>query len=265
MDFLKKHYEKVLLGAVLIGLVFAVTFLLFKINGDKEELERMRNEVIRPPVKPLTNLDLSLPKEALKRMAEPVALDFSTPNKLFNPLTWQKAPDGRLVPGTKVGPSALTITNLTPLYLRLNLESVSTSEAGARYVIGVQQEAAVRPEKRNKRMAYCKLNDKTDTFTLVEVKGPADDPTELRVVLNDTGKTNVITKTQPYQRVDGYMADLRYEVERRGWNKYRVGSPLSFGGEDYKIVAINENEVILLANSNQKKWTITYTKPNAAP
>ena len=58
MDFLKKHYEKVLLGVVLLGLAVAVAFLPFKIASEKQTLEDMRNQLIHPKVKPLTNLDL---------------------------------------------------------------------------------------------------------------------------------------------------------------------------------------------------------------
>ena len=48
MDFLKKHYEKVLLGVVLLGLAVAVAFLPFKIASDKQALEDKRNQLIHP-------------------------------------------------------------------------------------------------------------------------------------------------------------------------------------------------------------------------
>src|ERR1039458_1853851 len=79
MDFLKKHYEKVLLGVVLLGLAVAVAFLPFKIASEKQKLEDMRNQLIHPKVKELTNLDLSLPDAVLKRMAAPALVDFSAP------------------------------------------------------------------------------------------------------------------------------------------------------------------------------------------
>ena len=97
MDFLKKHYEKVLLGAVLLGLAVAVGFLPFKITSDKEELEKKRDQLIHPNVKPLANQDLAQPESMLQRLTIPVALDFSAPHKLFNPMPWQKAQDGRLI------------------------------------------------------------------------------------------------------------------------------------------------------------------------
>ena len=87
-----------------------------------------------------------------------------------------------------------------------------------------------------------------------------------RVVLelNDTGQRVTVTKDQPFRRVDGYMVDLKYAPENKTWTNRRVGASLSFNGEEYNIVAITENEVVLSAKSNQKKWTIKYSA-SAAP
>jgi len=57
---------------------------------------------------------------------------------------------------------------------------------------------------------------------------------------------------------------LKYAPESKIWAGRRVGAPLAFNGEDYNIVAITENEVVLSAKSNQKKWTIKYSA-SAAP
>ena len=167
MDFLKKHYEKVLLGVVLLGLAVAVVFLLLKIPSEKQKLEDMRNTLTHPNVNPLPNLDLALPDNMLKRMATPAMVDFSAPNKVFNPMPWQKAVDGRLIraDATNVGPNAVTITKLTPLYLKLTLDSVTPLDTGTRYVIGIEKEAALNPRERNKTQKYCSLN--TDRKSVV--------------------------------------------------------------------------------------------------
>ena len=105
---------------------------------------------------------------------------------------------------------------------------------------------------------------KNDTFTMLEVRGKPDDPAPVKLVvqLNDTGERAVISTNAPFQRVDAYTADLRYPPENRPpWLARRVGATLAFNGEEYKIVAINQNEVILSA-PNQKKWTI---KASATP
>ena len=91
MDFLKKHYEKIILGVVLLGLAVAVAFIPFKVGSERKELEDKRLSLIPRSVKPLTNLDLTVPETAIKRAAAPVALDFSSTHRLFNPMPWQKA------------------------------------------------------------------------------------------------------------------------------------------------------------------------------
>jgi len=272
MEFFKRHYEKIILGVVLLGLAAAVAFIPLKVANEKKQLEEKRLSLIPRSVKPLTNLDLSLPEAALKRVTVPVVIDFSTTHRLFNPMPWQKAADGHLIKydDSRIGPKAVTITKLTPLYLVISLDSVNMSDAGARYVIGVQKEAAALPAQRVKKGNYCKLNDKNDSFTLRKVEGPPEDPTKLTLELNDTGETAVVTKDQPYKRVDGYMADLKYAPENKTWLGKRVGSsPLLFNGEEYNIVAILQNEVVLSAKSNQKKWPIpvnpaSANNPNAA-
>src|SRR2546430_1186107 len=144
MDFLKKHYEKVLLGVVLLGLAAAVVFLMIKIPSEQEELDNKRKNLLAPKVKQLTNLDLTLFDGAIKRATTPAVLDFGPPNKLFNSMKWQRAADQHLirVDSTNVGPQAVAITKLTPLYLMLSLDSVTVADTGARYRITIEKQAA---------------------------------------------------------------------------------------------------------------------------
>ena len=261
MDFIRKHYEKVLLGVVLIGLAVAVVFLQFVVSSEQQKLSELTATVLNPKVKQLTNLDLTVLDSALKRVAAPATIDFGQPNRLFNPMTWQKSLDGRLIPSQKVGPNALVVTNIVPLYLRLTLDAVTP---GSNYMIGIQKEAAPVPGQRTRKQALCSLNPptKNDTFTMLEVKGKPEDPSQVKVIvqLNDTGEHATLVTNAPYTRVDGYMADLLYGPERKFWSDKRVGAVLPFNGEDYKIVAINQSEVVLSA-PNQKKWTIKANTP----
>ena len=39
MEFIKKHYEKMLLGLVLAGLIGALVFMLFYIAADKQAMD----------------------------------------------------------------------------------------------------------------------------------------------------------------------------------------------------------------------------------
>ena len=100
-----------------------------------------------------------------------------------------------------------------------------------------------------------------------ELKGKPEDPSQVIIELTDTGDHAVVTRETPYKRVDGYTGDLRYPPENKTWTGRRVGSPaLTFNGEEYNIVAITQNEVVLSAKSNQKKWTITFNPtPTTTP
>lgn len=262
MDFLKKNYEKVLLGVVLLGLAVAVAFLPFKIASEKQALEDMRNQYRQKPVKELTNLDLTLPDAVLKRSAVSARVDFSAPNRLFNPMPWQKAADGHLikVDAANIGPNALVVTKMLPLYLKLSLDSVTVSDSGSRYVIGIENEAALNLKDRRKSQKYCSIDTKTDIFTLRKARPGADGPTNpvVTLELNDTHKMVELSRDQPFRRVEGHMADLKYAPEAKTWTGRRVGATLGFNGEEYNIVAITDDEVVLSAKSNQKKWSVKY-------
>ena len=264
MEFLKKNYEKVLLGAVLLGLAVAVGFLPFLISSQKQALKELEESVRPANVKPLTNIDLTVAQAALKRLATPAMIDFGPPNRLFNPMPWQKAADGHLIPVSKVGPSALVVTNINPLFLRLSLDSVNTDASGnATYIIGVEKPGATGNTKSRMQVS-CTINPPTKNaakiFSMLEVKGKPEDPSEIVVQLEDSKERVSISKAKPFERIEGYTAELRYEPEKKRWDNCRVNvkpSPaLAFNGEEYNIVAINKDEVVLSAKSNGKKWPL---------
>jgi hypothetical protein len=180
---------------------------------------------------------------------------------LFNPVEWQQAVNGALIKlanGSEVGPRAVVVTQITPLYLLLTLDSVETNEFGARYIIDVERQAAQNPWERGQRQHYSSLDEKNETFTIRSVEGPPDNPTRLVLGLTDTGEEAVLSKDKPFRRVDGYMADLKYGPEDKKWPSQRIGANLKFDDDEYIIVAINQNEVVLSAKSNQKKTTLPY-------
>jgi hypothetical protein len=265
MDFLKKHYEKLILGLVLLGLGVAVAFLPFKISSERQDLTALTQTITKRKVPPLTNLDLTIQENVLKRAGIPALIDFSSSNKLFNPIPWMQTKDTppRLIPSNKAGPSLTVVTNITPLYLKLSLEGVNLSadSNSAVYVVGITKEAAPKVADRAKKTTYCRLNEKKDKDGIIvtAANGPLEDPTSVVLELLDTGEKVTLTKQSketPYKRIDGYAADVSYPPEKFMRKNQRVGEMLKFASEEYKIVAINPNELVLSANSNQKKWTI---------
>jgi hypothetical protein len=260
MDFLKKNYEKILLSVVLLGLVVAVAFLPLKISSEKQKMEDMSKSLVPKP-KPLPPVDMTKEDATLKLMAGPPTVDFGPPNRLFNPMLWQKAADGHLIKAdsTNIGPNALVITKLTPLFLKLSLDNITVLDTGTRYVIGTERQAAANPKDRPHKQTYCSIGTKGDVFTLHDVKVTPDNQTNVVLELHDTGENVTVGKDKPYERIDSYMVDLKYPPENKIFPPARrVGATIEFNDETYKIVAITTNELVLSATSNQKKWTVSH-------
>ena len=244
MDFLKKHYEKILLGFVLAGLIGVLVFMILYIASDREEMAQKREGLIHPRVTALTNLDLTVQSNA---MAD-----------------WLKYPDGRIVPlktGNEIGLNAVVVTNITPLYLILSLDEVVTNELGVRYTVGVEKQAALTAARRRKQShLIAEDGEVKDLFKLVKVTGAKENPDALVLKLADDGEEVSIALGKPYRRVEAYIADFRYPPENnKTFHGRRIGDKVSFGGTDYLVVEVNQNELILADQSNQKKTSLPFT------
>jgi hypothetical protein len=260
MEFIKKNYEKVLLGLVLLGLAVAVAFLPFKIASEREKLEEMRNRLTTVQVPPLPDLNMAPMDAAISRVSTPVQVNFGEPNKLFNPMPWQVDADGHLLPVTKVGPSIVAISNITALFTIISLDRVvPVPDSPPAFLIGVEKQAAASSRERSKRQYYCKAGETHDVFKLLMALGPTNEPSKWVIELTDTGEKGEITADKPFRRVDGYKAVLSYAPEKLVRTDVRVGTVLSFNYDTYTVVRISTNEVVLSASSNQKKWTISPT------
>lgn len=261
MEFLKKHYEKIVLGVVLAGLVGALVFMPFYISRDNEAMTALTSTIINnPTAKELTNLDLSVPAGAAARLRQTYKLDLETTNRLFNPMDWQKLPDGTLVPVlSHIGPQMVVVTNITPLYLIIGLESVVTNEIGVRYAISVEKQAEKTPRKRLKVQRQAAVGDKNDLFSVVSFKGAAENPEEVSVKLADTGEVVSFSHEKFFRRIDAYMADFLYSPEKKVFRAKRVGEKVSFKGVDFLVDDVSQNELVLQDQSNQKKTSRPFT------
>ncbi|HEU5396337.1 MAG TPA: hypothetical protein VFV81_04165, partial [Verrucomicrobiae bacterium] len=195
MEFLKKNYEKVILSVVLLGLVGVLIAMWFVIQADQQKMSTFKDMIFNTPNKPLPELDLASDTQALQRLKSPFKLDLESTNHLFNPVEWQRMNDGRLVRRETLGAKAATVTDITPLYLVISLDGVETNELGARYNVGIERQAAPLPALRRKTGRFVSTDDrKKDLFTLLDVQGPADNPTALVLKLADTGETISISR-----------------------------------------------------------------------
>ena len=260
MDFLKKHYEKVLLGLMLAGLIGVLVFMIFYITADQTDMDNKRTSLTNPHVKELTNLDMTIQDGAILRLKSPYNLDLETTNKLLNPMEWVRLPDGSLAPkATKTGSQVAVVTNITPLYLVVTFDSSTTNELGARYVVSVERQAAPVANKRHRTPHYVSKGDKpNDAFALLDVKGAPENPDGLVLKLVDSGEVVTISHDKPFRRVDAHAADFNYGPERKVFRGKRIGDKVSFGGVDYAVVEVTQNELILSDQSNQKKTSLPF-------
>ena len=264
MDFLKKHYEKIVLGVVLLGLAAAVALLPQKIARERADLEDKRNQVVNIKPKPLTNIFDAHYNQAYQQLEKPQSLNFSRPHNLFNPVPWQKRSDGTLIKvqtGSEIGPEALVVSKINPLFTTITFESVGAS--GSNYQVSVVRDAETSPRKRAKKTALLEVGAKGEFLTVQAVQGPAEKPDALVLVLTDTGEKISLTADKPFQRVDGYSADLKYDPEKRVWLARRIGDKLLFSGDEFSVVSINliatgQFEVVVSAKSTGKKTTIRH-------
>lgn len=271
MDFIKKNYEKVLLGVVLLGLVLGAVLLILMIPGERRALDEKRGEIIRKQAKPLADLDSGRVTFLLERYGRGLNLDLTTSNRVFNPVQWQRKADNTLLKvamGNEVGPEAVVVTKITPLYLNITLDSVDTIGGKLYYVISVEKQAAAKSTQRGRKPFSAQPNVKTESFVIREVHGDPANPTDLVLDLTEGGDRITLARDKPFKRVDGYMADFKYPPDNKTWLNQRVGAgsagtPLiTIAGEQYIVVAISKNEVVLSAKLNNKKTPRPY---NPAP
>ncbi len=261
MEFLKKNYEKILLGLVLAGLIGALVFMPFYIGSDNQAMTELVDSIIKKSATELTNLDLTVQSSVTARLHSSYNLDLETTNRVFNPMEWQKTPDGNIVPvASHTGPRMVIVTNITPLYLVMTFDSVTTNELGARYAIGVERQADKVPAKRHKVPRFASVGDKAnDAFALLQVKGAPENPDEVVLKLVDSGEVVSVSHDKPYRRVDAYAADFRYDPEKKVFHAKRVGDKANFNGTDFTVDGVSQSELILQDQSNQKKTSRPFT------
>lgn len=262
MEFVKKHYEKVVLALVILVLLAAAALLPFIIKGKKDKLVEYSTALTTKPVKPLPALDTSVQEGALQRAQGIYLLDLTTKHNTFNPVKWLKDTYGKPVKVTGAdvdGVGSIEITDIRELYMIITYDRADSTGG---YYITVEKQGSLKKSERQKQGAFVvKGGSKSDAFTLVEAKGPPENPTELILQPKDSTEPISVTPAKPYKKVDGYTADLKYKVDNRTFMDHRVGDRLTFGSGGqyrYKIVAINQTGVVLSAESNNKNTPISF-------
>jgi hypothetical protein len=258
MDFLKKHYEKIILCLVLLGLAGAALHMSGVIQGVRVQLQPV---TIAPPAKtaPIAPLDLKPYVDVLEQITNPPPVLLSGDHNLFNPVTWKRKANGDLMKIIKTGPDALMVTNIVPLYTIIAYEHPT---GGAIYAMSWQQHADLRLPNRRGTPEHLQKDEKKKIvpFIVRGIKGAENDPSEINLEIVDTGETNVwVSTNSPYKRVDSHLADLRYDPDPQlSLNKKQVNDAFRLENELYKIVEITNNAVRVQSERTTKvteiKW-----------
>lgn len=265
MPFLKKHYEKIILSIVLLGLVVAAAGLPFMVSRERQQIEEMVSGVVKSRPKPWRITNLSTNQQAVNHMLGPVKLQLSGGHNLFNPVRWIRTPGGSVVKldsGGKVGPEAVKLLATHPLSLTVSFEPAGKSGDVLRYAIAITRETgggAASPKRGS-----APVLQKSQYFRITKVEGPAEDPTALHVQLDakalqldEDFPSIVVAKGKAYKQVVGYIADLEYANDNKTFlgRKEEDNITLSTdrtGQETYKIVVIAADQVVLSSKSTKK-------------
>jgi len=261
MQFLKKHYEKIILCIVLLALAVAAVMLGIKVSAIKRSLAKAGQTIDSYPRVPLNPVDLTAFEQSLAMHTNPPAIAMTNRHLLFNPVRWYKKPDGSIIKvatGTEIGIGALQCTSIKPLKRIISLESASGTGDRARFAIGVTKQGALDRLEQRKKMQYASLNDKNKYFLLKEVRGDVQvDATLVLVWVEDESNEELlVSKAMPNEKVTDYMVDLSYPPDNIEFKGKRVNDAIAIAGENYIIIAITENQVVMSAERNQKRTIV---------
>lgn len=266
MDFIKKHYEKLVLGVVLLAVAGVAISLVLSVSQVREDLKKALEQLAGVRPKPLLPVNLTTNEAALARVVKHVPVVLGAPDHYtFNPVTWARASNGRLEPTRSrpdLGAAGLAYVNSHDLVLEIGFAAVQGTPEAPRYQFSIRREFEKNPRNRQPIVESVALGaeSKDQIFKLLEVRGPKEDPTDFVCELVSSREQFVISKTKTFKKTQGYSADLRYDAERREYAQKRVGDSLTLSGAAYKIVAIEKDELVVSAPNSVRT---TVLKPSA--
>jgi hypothetical protein len=261
MQFLKKHYEKLILCIVLLGLAVAAVMLSIRVSQVKRSLATSAKTIASYPRTPLKPVDLTVFENSLAVHTNPPPVAMTNRHLLFNPVRWYKKPDGSIVKvatGNEIGIGALQCVQIRPLKRIVTLESVTGTPEKPRYSFGIVKQGSTNRVDQSKKLQYASPQDKNKFFYLKEVKGEPLNPTEVVITwLEDESNDElVVSKTAPSEKVTDHLVDLVYPPDNLEFKGKRLNDAITISGENYIIIAITENQVVMSAERNQKRTIV---------
>lgn len=268
----RQNYEKAVLVVVLLLLAAGVWMLYQTSQDERQNIQDMTRVVTTKEGKPIAPVDLAPFEAAMKAATNRPPLTYSGKHNLLNPVKWQYVRGGtpiKVQTGTEVGPAAMRIVSITPLQLTVAFDKVAMSgaEVGGYHII-YTNEVETAPNLRRRSQYVTPGSTNTQVFIVTEVKGPAEAPTELVAVLPKfNGEKISFAPGKHFVKTVGYEAELKYMPSGKTFPRLRLPlqvnreTVVDIDGENYKVVDIAANKVVLSDDSNGKRYTIDQMAP----
>ena len=268
MQFLKNHYEKIILSVVLLCLAGVAAWLAIQVQYLKEDLASQVDAVT--PKDPVTVQPVPSARYSniLYRATNAMKMDLSKSNKVFAPQQIKMTPKGDKYRSGDIGANAVQVRGLTNLHLLIEGRVTGAADK-LTYNLLVKREYELRPGNRSERAVSVSPGgssrkvDERLSLKLLEAKGAVGETTEMIVEMTLDGEKETITvsKDKPFKRRLSYAADLFYPPDNQNLGLKRETEDIVIGGETNNIVAIRETEVVLSSNQSTKR-TILKVKPS---
>lgn len=248
MNFLKKHYEKVVLGAVLLAVAVTSFLLSLHVKSQRDVLDSQLQAKVTGKQKTLAPVDLAGSVAALTALKAAAPIELAGDHNTVNPLTWVYDANHSLVPiKDRGGAGGLVLEKTNPLNLVVDFIGAAGTGDPYRYQFTITREYEKKAPSRRPTTTSLTEGNRNDLFVLRSVAGPKDAPTSVTIELLDSGEQSTITTNKPFAKVMGFTADLKSELDNRSFTGKRIEDTLTHRNVLYKIVAISREEIVVSA------------------
>ena len=270
MQFIKKHYDKVILSAVLVVLLVVAVLLPLDVSSFESELQEIRQSTAGAPPIPFAPTDISTNKALLNRFASPKGPELTREHRLFNPGPWRRTSDGAIVKSEAGGGlDALRLTNITELKLKVELGPVDTTLSRPTYRVQITNPDARQSQKIEPHQLGETVS-RNNWFVIQRAEGSEVDPslTGLLRVPNRPEEAITFSKSKPFERTIGYAADFFYPPSQSiRLVKKGMDLPPSVRAqgdtETYTVTSVSATDATVRAKQSNVGRTIPLTAPNA--
>jgi len=266
----RQHYEKLILTVALLVLAGACYFLYQARVVEEEKIKAIPGDFKTRKVKPVHAADITGIQAALQHAERPVPVNLSGPHYLFNPVEWRldraTQTPVKIRSEKDVGVQAMQLVGTKPLQLQIVFGSPTTSGAEDQLVVlgylTHSTNETIHPRSTLRKVSTVVNVGETNrqaVFYLREVKGDVRQPTELVGELKEFGGEKfTFAPGRPYTRVLTYEAELRHKPNpEKKYLGIRTNSVVDIEGQNYKVVDITPERVVLSDDSNGKQYSIT--------